>query len=191
MTETRDWSAMMASHAALLERRTGAAVAEWNSRVRSSGADRDEAALRAWLTDQGVTGHPQQLLVFERFGCPEFLVASADELIDGHYADRVHLRPISTACWMKPPASARSRCRLARATSPWSGLAAPLRWFAPPRSSASTWVSRLEGRPSGGRLRSAGGLANDSITVRVELVSPGALDEDAISLLRLAYQANL
>jgi hypothetical protein len=44
---------MMRSHAALLERRTGADVAEWSRRVRGSGADRDEASLRAWLTEQG------------------------------------------------------------------------------------------------------------------------------------------
>ena len=34
------------------------------------------------------------LLVMERFGYPDFLLASADELIDGQYADRPALRPI-------------------------------------------------------------------------------------------------
>jgi hypothetical protein len=54
----------------------------------------DEASLRSWLTGQEVTGYPQQLLVMETFGYPEFLKASADELIDGQYADRPDLRPI-------------------------------------------------------------------------------------------------
>jgi hypothetical protein len=41
MTAEKDWSEMMAMSAALLERRTGAGVAEWNQRVRSSGADQN------------------------------------------------------------------------------------------------------------------------------------------------------
>jgi len=30
----------------------------------------NQAALRQWLADEGVTGYPQQLLVWERFGYP-------------------------------------------------------------------------------------------------------------------------
>jgi len=44
-----------------------------------------------------VTGYAQSLLVMERFGYPDFLVASADELIDGQYKDRPQLRPILDA----------------------------------------------------------------------------------------------
>src|SRR2546422_9215353 len=33
----------------------------------------------------------------ERFGYPDFLLATADELIDGQYADRAQLRPIFDA----------------------------------------------------------------------------------------------
>jgi hypothetical protein len=36
--------------------------------------------LRTWLTQQGVTGNAQSHLVMERFGYPDFLLASADEL---------------------------------------------------------------------------------------------------------------
>ena len=53
-----------------------------------------EPALRDWLTAQGVTGYPRMLLVMERFGYPEFLLATSDELLDGQYADRPQLRPI-------------------------------------------------------------------------------------------------
>ena len=41
---------------------------------------KDEAALRAWLNERGVTGYGQSLLVMERFGYPDFLRADADEL---------------------------------------------------------------------------------------------------------------
>jgi hypothetical protein len=80
--ETRDWRARNEWIADLLLRRTGADVAAWNARIRAAGLS-DEASLRAWLEQQGVTGYPQSLLVMERFGYPDFLVASADELIDG------------------------------------------------------------------------------------------------------------
>lgn len=35
-----------------------------------------------------MTGYARSLLVMERFGYPDFLRASGDELIDGQYADR-------------------------------------------------------------------------------------------------------
>jgi hypothetical protein len=53
---------------------------------------------------EGVTGYPQNLPVFERFGYPVFLVATADELIDGHFVDRPHLRPILDAVVLVVPA---------------------------------------------------------------------------------------
>lgn len=78
--------------ARLLEERTGESVDAWNRRVARQRF-KDEQALRAWLTERGVTGYAQTLLVMERFGYPEFLLASADELIEGQYADRPQLRP--------------------------------------------------------------------------------------------------
>src|SRR5580704_10633914 len=87
---------MMADHARLLEERTGHGLAEWNKRVASSGAHTEDA-VRQWLESQGVTGHPMNLLVMERFGYPEFLLASADDLIDGQYADRPQLRAVLDA----------------------------------------------------------------------------------------------
>src|SRR5579884_1425900 len=90
----KDWSEMMTGIAAQLQRQTSADVAGWNERVRASGADADEPSLRAWLGSQGVTGYPQMLLVYERFGYPEFLLTPADQLIDDQYADRPHLRAL-------------------------------------------------------------------------------------------------
>lgn len=191
MTETRDWSAMMASRVALLERRTGAGVARWNERVLSSGADGDEATLRRWLTEQGVTGYPQQLLVFERFGYPGYLRASASELIDGQYADRARLRSIRDRV-LDTTSSVGELTVQAR--KGYVSLVGPRRTFAVVRPTTKDRVDlglRLQGRAPRGRLRGAGGLGNESITVRVELGSPDAVDEEVIDLLRLAYQENL
>jgi hypothetical protein len=94
--ETRDWRRRSAWIADLLKRRTGDDLESWTTRV-DAGAFLDESSLRAWLTEQGVTGYPQQMLVMERVGYPAFLLASTDELIDGQYADRPQLRPILDA----------------------------------------------------------------------------------------------
>ncbi len=96
MPEVRDWQRMRDMSPRMLEERTGAGVETWNRWIRREGLD-DEGKLQAWLTEQGVTGYAQSLLVMERFGYPDFIFASADELIDGQYADRPQLRPICAA----------------------------------------------------------------------------------------------
>ena len=96
MNETRDWQGMKQMSARLLQERTGANVEAWKKRMEQKTFN-DEQQLRAWLSAQGVTGYPQSLLVMERFGYPDFMLASADELIEGQYADRSQLRPILDA----------------------------------------------------------------------------------------------
>src|SRR6478672_6643288 len=96
MAQTRDWQAMQDMSARLLKERTGADVNTWNQRITTEGFT-SEHELRTWLTAQGVSGYAQSLLVMERFGYPDFLLASADELIQGQYADRPQLRPILDA----------------------------------------------------------------------------------------------
>jgi hypothetical protein len=68
--------------AAQIQRETGADIAAWNQRIRDRGTS-SAADLRAWLNDQGVTGYPAMLLGYETFGYPDYLQASAVELIDG------------------------------------------------------------------------------------------------------------
>lgn len=87
MAQTLDWQGMKTMSARLLLERTGQDVETWNQRVQAEGFN-DEKELRAWLTGQGVTGYAQSMLVMERFGYPDFFLASADELIQGQYADR-------------------------------------------------------------------------------------------------------
>src|SRR5947208_17029335 len=96
MAQARDWQGMKEMSVRLLKERTGEGVDEWNRRIKRERFD-DEDELRAWLTKQGVTGYAQSLLVMERFGYPDFMVASADELVRGQYADRPTLRPLYDA----------------------------------------------------------------------------------------------
>src|SRR5215831_15807227 len=95
-SQPRSWEEMNAWVRDLLVQRTGEDVAAWNDRIAAENPA-DEAQLRAWLTAQGVTGYPQMLLVMERFGYPDYLRATADELLDGQYRDRPQLRPIHGA----------------------------------------------------------------------------------------------
>src|SRR5512142_1889064 len=96
MPTIRAWQSMKEMSARLLVERTGKDLAFWNQRIRNEPLE-DEKSLRAWLAQQGVTGYAQNLLVMERFGYPDFMLASADDLIDGQYADRPQLRPIFDA----------------------------------------------------------------------------------------------
>src|SRR5215217_6894851 len=93
---TRDWSANKKMWERILETRTGEGVAEWMQRIKLARLS-NEASLREWLGARGVTGYAQALLVMERFGYPDFLVASADQLIGAQYADRPQLRAIFDA----------------------------------------------------------------------------------------------
>ena len=67
MPEMRTWQAMREQIQDQLRRRTGEGVEEWNRRI-AGRAPADEPALRAWLESQGVTGYPENLLVWETFG---------------------------------------------------------------------------------------------------------------------------
>jgi hypothetical protein len=78
MTQTRDWQEMRSMSVRLLKERTSENVDAWNRRVKGK-CFKDEKSLRAWLTEQGVSGYAQSLLVMERFGYPDFLLASAEQ----------------------------------------------------------------------------------------------------------------
>jgi hypothetical protein len=92
-TTVRSWHEGQAWKAELLERRTGHDVAWWNDRVEKVNASHADD-LRAWLRKEGVSGYPLDLLIMERFGYPDFLTKSPEELIDEQYADREALRPV-------------------------------------------------------------------------------------------------
>ena len=68
----RSWQELCEWCARLLQARTGQGVAAWNERIAAATLQNraDEAALRRWLSSEGVTGYAQALLVWETFGYP-------------------------------------------------------------------------------------------------------------------------
>jgi hypothetical protein len=98
MPQARSWQEMYAREQERLERLTGQNLAQWNAKIQDEAATKDEPQLRAWLAEQGVTGYPAMLLVFETFGYPSYLQKDAETLIDEQYADRPQLPRSSTGC---------------------------------------------------------------------------------------------
>ena len=179
--QMRDWAAH------LLRSRTGQDVGAWNRRVAEAGLP-DEQALRAWLDGQGVTGYGQALLVWERFGYPDFLTAEADELIAGQYADRLQLRPVLDAVLaalpVVGPATVQARKTIV-------SLVTPRRTFAVIQATTKTRVDlglRLEHERPAGRLLAARDLG--AATVRIALIRPEDVDAEVLGWLRRAYTEN-
>jgi hypothetical protein len=189
VTKAKTWHEMRGWVAQLLERRTGEGVDAWNQRIGARDFA-DEAALRAWLAAQGVTGYAQMLLVMERFGYPDFLLATADELVDGQYADRPHLRPILDAVVAATQALGPVAVQ-ARKT--YISLVTPRRTFAAVKATTRQRVDlglRIDGQAPDGRLQDGTRLINGTLNLRLPLASPADLDAEAITLLERAYQAN-
>jgi hypothetical protein len=189
MSGTRDWRERQQWIADLLERRTGQHLDEWNSRVRDSGIN-DEAALRAWLTECGVTGYPQSLLVMERFGYPDFLVATADALVEGQYRDRPELRPILDA--LLALAGSLGDVTV-QARKGYVSLVGPRRTFAAIQATTKTRVDlglRLAAAEPAGRLESAAVMGSGQVTVRIALRDLDEVDAEVEDRLRQAYQEN-
>src|SRR5262245_3767313 len=183
MTETRDWQGMQAMSARLLKERTGADVETWNQRIKVEGFT-TEQELRAWLTARGVTGYAQSLLVMERFGYPDFLLASADELIQGQYADRPQLRPIFEAI---VAAAAGLGEVIIQARKTYVSLVSPRRTFArvqPTSRSRVDLALRLAGQEPGGRLRPS--KIHESMPLQIGLATPDEVDAEVLGWLQQA-----
>lgn len=179
----------MADHARLIEERTGHGVAQWNERVAASGAA-TEPELRDWLVAHGVTGYPQNLLVFERFGYPDFLTASADELIDAQYADRPGLRPVLDAVLLAVGGldGVVVQARKTKVT-----LTTPKRKFAELTATTRTRVDlflRIDGAVPSGKLRDAAPREGDVMNLKVALSEPADVDDEVARALRHAFEAS-
>lgn len=187
MAQTRDWRAMRNWIVQLLKERTGEDVVEWNRRILEKGFQ-DEPSLRAWLTEQGVTGYEQSLLVWERFGYPDHLLASADELIDAQYADRPHLRPIFDAII---DAAAALGEVVIQARKGYVSLVTPRRTFARVQPTTKHRVDlalRLEGQKPGGRLQPS--KIHETTKLQVGLTAPEEVDAEVLKWLQQAYDQN-
>jgi hypothetical protein len=187
MTTTRDWKAIKDMSARLLVERTGEDVATWNRRIAKEQFD-NEKALRAWLTQQGVTGYAQSLLVMERFGYPDFLLASAEDLIEGQYADRLQLRPIFDAII---DAAAGLGEVIIQARKTYVSLVTPRRTFARIQPTTKSRVDlglRLEGHKPGGRLQPS--KIQETMRLQVGLTSLDDIDSELLTWLQEAYEQN-
>jgi uncharacterized protein DUF5990/uncharacterized protein DUF5655 len=179
--EMRDWAAR------LLLSRTGEDVHVWNRRVAEAGLA-DEQALRPWLAGHGVTGYCQALLVWERFGYPDFMTAGADELIDAQYADRPQLRPVLDAVLAALPALGQVTVQ-ARKTL--VSLVGPRRTFAVVQATTKNRVDlglRLDNEKPGGRLLAARDIG--AANLRIPLAGPGDIDDEVLGWLQRAYDEN-
>jgi hypothetical protein len=190
MPQPRTWEAMRLRDIELLEERTGEGLDVWNARV-AARAPTDEADLRTWLAQQGVTGYPAMLLVMERFGYPDYLLGGADELIDGQYADRPALRPILDALLAVVPSVGDVEVQ-ARKT--YVTLLTPRRTFASiePRTKSRVDLGmRLPNPLLDGRLEPATSMGQSGVTARIGLASAADVDEEVVGWLRTAYAANV
>jgi hypothetical protein len=170
--------------------RTGDDVATWSARIRTEGPD-TEPGLRSWLAERGITGYGAMVLVMERFGYPEFLTASADELVEGQYADRPALRPVLDAVLAAAAAAVPDVAVQTR--KGYVSLVGPRRTFAVVQASTRTRVDlglRLPDREPGGRLLPARSIGNGACTLRVALSAVADVDDEVTDLLRQAHDAN-
>ena len=173
--------------ARLLKERTGEGVTAWNRRIAKEQLN-DEKSLRAWLTKQGVTGYAQSLLVMERFGYPDFLLASADDLIDGQYTDRPQLRPIFDAI-IDAAAGLGEVTIQTRKT--YVSLVTPRRTFARIQPTTKSRVDlglRLEGHKPGGRLHPS--KIQETMRLQISLYSIDDIDSEVLDWLQEAYDQN-
>jgi hypothetical protein len=187
MTQTRDWQRNRDMWVGVLERQTGEGVDVWKRRI---GKQRiaDERGLRAWLTKQGVTGYAQSLLVMERFGYPDFVLATADQLIAQQYADRPNLRPIYDAI-----VAAATRCGdvIIQARKTYVSLVTPRRTFARVQPTTRTRIDlglRLDKRRPGGRLQPS--KIHETMRLQVGVTTVDEVDSEVKKWLQQAYAEN-
>jgi len=186
MAQTRDWKEMKEMFARLLMERTGQDVDTWNQRIQELNFP-DEGSLRAWLSQQGVKGYAQSMLVMERFGYPDFFLASADELIEGQYKDRPQLRTILDAIIA---AAAGLGDVVIQARKGYVSLVTPRRTFArvqPGRDRVDLGL-RLEGQQPGGRLVLS--RIHETMKLQISLSAPEEVDSEVQAWLREAYNQN-
>jgi hypothetical protein len=185
--EPRSWDTFRKKIEALLEKRTGEGLAAWNARVAKQ-KPKSKDALRAWLKTQGVDGYPQTLLVLERFGYPDYLTASAAELVDAQYEKRPALRPVYETLIAALQKLGEVEVQ-ARKT--YVSILTPRRTFARVQAQKDRVLValRLEGRRPGGLLEPS--RVHDDMPVQLAFASSKEIDKKAVAILREAYEESL
>jgi hypothetical protein len=187
MKKTRDWRHYRDAWIRILKKQTGKGLGHWNARTRKEKFA-DARSLEGWLAKQNVNGYVQQLLVMERFGYPDFMTASADELIEAQYADRPHLRPIYEAI----VAAAQNLGEVVvQARKGFVSLVTPCRTFARVQAMTKNRVDlglRLDGQKPGGRLQPS--RIHETMKLQISFTAPDQVDAEALGWLKKAYDQN-
>ena len=187
MANFQDWQGTKEMFTRLLVERTGEGLDTWNERDQNKDFH-DEESLRVWLAEQGVTGYPQSLLVMERFGWPEWMKATADDLIESQYADRPQLRPIFDAI-LAEVVSLGDVTIQTRKT--YVSLVTKRRTFARVQPTTRSRVDvylRLPEQLPGGRLLSS--KTHEHMPVQIGLERVEEVDAEVLGWLRKAYEEN-
>jgi predicted transport protein len=183
----RSWQEMREQEIRWLIERTGEGLETWNARILGQEFG-DEASLRGWLTQQGVTGYPQMLLVMERFGYPDFLNATADELVDGQYADRPGLRPILDALLALLPELGDVEIQTRKT---YVAFLTPRRTFGAlqptTRKRADLGLRLTADQQPEGRLERAVSFGQSSVTHKIGLTSVDDIDDEVVDWMKRAY----
>ena len=170
--------------------RTGEGLDAWNAKVRAQDPA-DETALRGWLSTQGVTGYPAMLLVMERFGYPDYLQSSADELIDGQYRDRPALRPILDAIVALLPEVGEVELQARKTYMAFLTSKRTFGALAPTTRTRSDLGLRLPAdQQASGRLEMAKNFAQSSVTHKIGLTSADDVDYEVVGWIKRSYAAN-
>ena len=184
--ENRDWQHQRKMWIGVLESRSGESLATWNARVAKQ-RPKDRKALAAWLTSQGVTGYAQDVLIMERFGYPEWVTASATQLVDAQYEGRPALRKI----YDKVIKTATGLGEVAVQTrKTYVSLVTPRRTFARVQAAKNhvKLALKLEKVKPGGRLQRS--KIHEGMAVEVALAKAADVDKEVAALMRAAYEEN-
>jgi Domain of unknown function (DUF5655) len=187
MGQIRDWGAMKEMCARLLKERTGEDVETWNRRIRRAEL-KDESKLRAWLAAKGITGYAQKLLVMERFGYPEFLLASADQLVDGQYEDRPQLRAIYDAIIAAARGLGEVVIQTRKTHVSLVSRRRTFAWIQPTTKSRVDLALRLEGRKPTGRLQPS--KIHETMKLQISLSTVEEVDSEVLDWVQLVFDEN-
>jgi hypothetical protein len=187
MSNMQDWQKNRDMWLRVLENQTGQGLDHWNPRVRKEASEHEDH-LRTWLTQQGVTGYAQTLLVMEYFGYPDFITASGDELIDAQYADRPQLRPIYDALINAVIEIGEVTLQVRKT---YVSLVSSRRTFARIQPTTKTRVDlglRLEGQLPESRLQPS--AIHQTMKLQIGFTSVEEIDDEVLHWLLKAYHEN-
>ena len=187
MAKILDWGSEREMWIRVLNQQTGEGLDLWNQKVADANQP-DEAALRQWLAQNGVTGYAATVLVMERFGYPDWASATADELVENQYADRQALKPIYDAILL---AMAEIGEFTIQTRKTYISLVTPRRTFARIKPSTKTRLDlglRLEGQEPGGRLKPS--KLQETMRVQLSFTDLEQFDDEARGWLKRAYVEN-